>query len=168
MAKWCPEKQNYALYLDCKECEDKTCESTEDKGLDLKSRLLSACPFPQVFDDLDVNKRPKSEIGYFRADHDGYRWWNTVWPAYHKEHETPELIAEFDMVYEAFTESFPTFTDMKDYCFENAEPTGNPTEFNAYLELEHGWYWLRLITRPRDYNLYLHCYSKRNDTAIIS
>lgn len=159
MAKWCPDKQNYALYSDCKECEDRTCERAEEKTLDLKSLLVCTCPFPQVFDDLDVNKRPKAEIGYFRADHDGSHWWNTVWPAYHKELETPELIDEFNTVYETFIETFPTLSDMKDYCLEYAEPTEDPTEFNAYLELKHGWYWLRLITR-RDYNLYLHCYSK--------
>ena len=27
MAIFCPEKQNYALYLDCEECETKTCEA---------------------------------------------------------------------------------------------------------------------------------------------
>lgn len=27
MAKYCPQKQNYALYPDCLECEEKTCES---------------------------------------------------------------------------------------------------------------------------------------------
>ena len=37
---------------------------------------------------------------------------------------------------------------------------GDPTEGNAYLELEHGRYWLRLITRKGDYNLYLHVLSK--------
>ena len=41
-----------------------------------------------------------------------------------------------------------------------AEKTGDPTEGNAYLELEHGRYWLRMITRKGDYNLYLHVLSK--------
>lgn len=27
MAKYCPEKQNYAVYLDCKECEQQLCDS---------------------------------------------------------------------------------------------------------------------------------------------
>ena len=27
MAKYCPEKQNYALYLDCQECESHMCEA---------------------------------------------------------------------------------------------------------------------------------------------
>ena len=26
MRKWCPEKQGYALYLDCLECDDYVCE----------------------------------------------------------------------------------------------------------------------------------------------
>ena len=36
---------------------------------------------------------------------------------------------------------------------------GDPTEGNAYLEMEHGCYWLRMITRKGDYNLYLHVLS---------
>jgi hypothetical protein len=27
MATWCPGKHNFALYLDCKECEDRICEA---------------------------------------------------------------------------------------------------------------------------------------------
>ena len=40
---------------------------------------------------------------------------------------------------------------------------------NAYYVGVYGCYWLRMITRRRDYNLYLHCYSKaameRSDNA---
>lgn len=30
MARWCPEKQNFALYPDCGECEDRVCDAFWD------------------------------------------------------------------------------------------------------------------------------------------
>ena len=60
----------------------------------------------------------------------------------------------------AFKKAFPDLEAVRDYVEHDAEKTGDPTEGNAYLELEHGRYWLRLITRKGDYNLYLHVLSK--------
>ena len=56
-------------------------------------KLLKAeCSFSEVFQDteriegsfLDV---PRRKIGHIRADHDGYRWWNTVWPTHQDRSE---------------------------------------------------------------------------------
>lgn len=129
--------------------------------MDLKEMLSKTCPFPQVFDRKDRARanRPESELAYFRCDYDGYRWWNTVWHI-HPELETPELVKEFDGVYKAFTEAFPTLQDLTRYCMKELSPTSDPTEYNGFLDLEFGRYWLRMITRKGDYNLYLHCYSK--------
>lgn len=41
-----------------------------------------------------------------------------------------------------------------------AQPTSEPTEFNLYSETAHFYIWLRLITRHRDYNAYVHYYLK--------
>jgi hypothetical protein len=108
---------------------------------------------------VDDTGRPKSELAYFRCDNDGYRWWNTVWHI-HPELETPGLVKEFDGVYEAFTEAFPTLQEMTRFCMSKLDPLSDSTEYDAFLELEHGNYWLRMITRKGDYNLYLHCYAK--------
>ena len=35
-----------------------------------------------------------------------------------------------------------------------------PTEFNLYSETAHFYIWLRLVTRHRDYNAYVHYYLK--------
>ena len=122
-------------------------------------KLSNENPCPQAWQDKGENGYPRSELGYFRCDYDGYRWWNTVWPI-NSSLGTPELITEFDSVYDAFLKAFPTREAMRKYCLAHAEPTSEGTEFNAYLTMEHGFYWLRMITRKGDYNLYLHCISK--------
>jgi len=122
-------------------------------------KLTKENPCPKAWEDKGENGYPKSELGYFRCDYDGYKWWNTVWPI-NRSLGTPELIAEFDSVYDAFLKAFPTREAMRKYCMEHAEPTTEATEFNAYLTMEYGFYWLRMITRKGDYNLYLHCISK--------
>ena len=45
-------------------------------------------------------------------------------------------------------------------CQLYAAPTGEPTEFNLYGESPTFCLWLRLITREKDYNLYVHFYDK--------
>ena len=126
----------------------------------IKSHLKKACPFTHVYDDKGPDGRPASEIGYIRADFDGYRWWSSSW-AVHPDLETPQILREFDAVCKAFFEAFPSLEALKEYCEKKTAQTPDPTEFNAYLNLEYGYYWLRMITREKDYNLYLRCY-KRN------
>ena len=122
-------------------------------------RLSRINPCPEAWQDKGENGYPRSELGYFRCDYDGYRWWNTVWPV-NGGLATPELTREFDSVYDGFLKAFPTREKMVRYCREHAEATSDATEFNAYLTMEHGFYWLRMIDRKGDYNLYLHCISK--------
>lgn len=124
----------------------------------MKEKLTKNNPYPQVWQNMD-GRNPSGEMGYIRADNDGFKWWSKAFPI-HKELETKELIAELDSVFEAFTAEFPTMDELADFCLEKAEPTSDPDEFNAYLELEYGFYWFRMITRTHDYNLYLHCISK--------
>lgn len=125
----------------------------------LRDLLRTSNPCPQAWEDVDETGRPRAEVGYIRADHDRYRWWNTVWPV-HRELTTTEIAAEIDSVYDAFIREFPDLTAVSRFCREQAESTSCDTEFNAYLEMPLAFYWLRLITRQGDYNLYLHCVSK--------
>lgn len=122
-------------------------------------KLTKVNPCPEAWQDKGDNGYPRSELGYFRCDYDGYRWWNTVWPV-NRDLETPELVKEFDTLYDSFLKAFPSREAMSIFCRAHAEPTTDATEFNAYVELEHGFYWLRMITRKGDYNLYLHCLSR--------
>ena len=128
--------------------------------IDLRKKIKKACPFTHIFENKGQNGRPKNELAYFRCDYDGYRWWNTVWQV-NKSLEDPELIEEFDSVLNSFYKAFPSRTEMERFCMQSLTPTSDPTEYNAYLDLGGpGYYWLRMITRKGDYNLYLHCYCK--------
>ena len=48
---------------------------------------------------------------------------------------------------------------MRRFC-RYAQPTNEATEFNLYSETDHLYIWIRLITRFRDYNVYVHYYDK--------
>lgn len=70
----------------------------------------------------------------------------------------PELVAEIQNSMEALLK-MPEFMNLRTFrrtaklC---AEPTSEPTEFNLYGESKLLICGLRLITRDKDYNLYVH------------
>lgn len=131
----------------------------EDEGALLKRQLTVTCPFKEAWEEKGEERYPKSELCYIRAYYNGSQWWSSVFPV-HWELKTPELTKEADELYDAFKKAFPDLEAVRDYVEHDAEKTGDLTEGNAYLELEHGRYWLRLISRKGDYNLYLHVLSK--------
>ena len=126
----------------------------------MKDKLLTKCSFSNAWETREGDRYPKSELGYIRAYIKDGRWWNTFFPV-HWELNTPELVEEFKQVYAEFKKDFPTLGSVIRYVEHEAETMDNdPDEGNAYLELQHGLYWLRMITRKGDYNLYLTCLSR--------
>ena len=122
--------------------------------------LTKEDPCPEVWKDRSNHGYPESELGYFRCDHDGYKWWNTVWPL-NDLVQSPELIEEFDRFKEQLLSSFPDLKALTSFCRSYADPASNSdTEFNMYASLDYGFYWIRMITRKGDYNMYIHCISK--------
>lgn len=135
---------------------------------DILSKLMTVCPFPEVFTDMvkqpnSVLAYPRRKIGHIRADHNGWRWWNTIWPV-NDELATPEMKREIDEVYDALTSAnvFPDLDELVRYCENHPEAKANhsETEYNFYLSGDLCNYWIRLITRRKDYNLYLSFYAK--------
>ena len=132
-------------------------------------RLKTECPFPQAFEDLERGEDgftdvPRRKIGHIRADYDGYRWWNTVWSC-HPALATAEITAEIDQTYEALIakdalKDLPTLTR---FCEAHPEACVDPQsrqEYHFYLEGTHCNFWIRLITRKWDYNMYLNAFAK--------
>lgn len=106
----------------------------------------------------------KNKIMHFRADYDGYRWHNTVWPYYDRKCPI-EHAKEIDEVYDRLIadNAFKDLSELKKFCFSHpeAEAKGSALqEFNFYYEGKYCLYWLRAITRNGDYNLYLNAYKK--------
>ena len=137
---------------------------------EILKKLSPECPFPSVFSDTvkaegSVISYPRSKIGHIRADHDGWRWWNTVWTC-HDELATPEMKREIDATYEALTarDAFCDLPTLTRFCelHPDACVGDSRTEYNFYLVGRLCNYLIRLITRKRDYNMYLNTYSKEN------
>ena len=131
------------------------------------SRLLRDCNFQRVFSGskktLPLNSvlYPASLIAYSRSDYDGYQWW-TTWFHGQEEKALPEVAYEMDAFMDALfaLPELKTLRSMKRTCKLYAEPTAEQTEYNLYSETEHLYIWLRLITRERDYNLYVYFYDR--------
>ena len=126
--------------------------------------LKVECPFPEIFEDR-VSQNGISEyrrkIGHIRADYDDYRWWSTIWPL-HKELSTPETSKEIDELYQQLTskDAFATLSEMTDFCHDHPQAAVDRTEYNFYYEGEYCLFWIRCIIRKKDYNLYIHAFTK--------
>lgn len=136
------------------------------------SQLLIKCPFPEVFEDTETIEgcsfpEPRRKIGHIRADYDGWRWYNTVWPC-HRVLATQEVCKEIDRVYDALTapDALKDLTTLRKFCGEHIDACiakENEDEFSFYYVGELCAFWIRLITRKGDYNMYLNAYIKEEN-----
>lgn len=127
--------------------------------------LTPLCSFKNIFQNNlkksgSAMNRPSNEVAYSRSDYDGYKWW-TTWNNCQKRKPEPALVEEIDQFQKALFE-MPDFKNLAamSRLSNVSEQTGDSTEFNLYSETEHFYIWLRMITRPKDYNLYVHYYLK--------
>ena len=110
---------------------------------------------------------PRRKIGHIRADYDNYRWWNTAWPC-HQELTTPSITAEIDRTYTALT-AYDALRDLNALRpFSQSHPeagvgSGWSGEFHLRLLGETCDFWVRLITRGKDDQLYLNAHAKAVD-----
>ena len=126
--------------------------------------LKVECPFPEVFEDRVSQNgifEYRRKIGHIRADYDDYRWWNTIWPL-HKELSTPDISKEIDELYMRLIskDAFATLSEMTDFCHDHPQAAVDRTEYNFYYEGEYCLFWIRCITRKKDYNLYINAFTK--------
>ena len=136
------------------------------------SRLLTECPFSEVFEDMETVEGcsfpvPRRKIGHMRADYDGWRWYDTVWPC-HKALATPDVCTEIDCVYDALTapDALKDLAALRKFCADHMDACISKEygdEFSFYYVGERCNFWIRLITRKGDYNMYLNAYTKEND-----
>ena len=133
--------------------------------------LVPVCAFEHIFSGpkkqfpLSSVERPVSEVAYSRSDYDGHKWWRTWFHSGSEQLKGP-LAKEIDQFSDALMElpQFKTLHSMAELCRSCAQPTASPTDFNLYSETEHFYIWLQLVTRERDYNLYVHFYMKSQTT----
>lgn len=108
------------------------------------------------------------KIFHIRADYDGYRWWNSIWPC-NKELATLQVRREADLVYDRLIadDAFQDLTALREFCrkYPEAAVHGSKDEYNFYFDGELCVYWLRCITRRKDYNLYLYVFAKEDENG---
>ncbi|MBQ9648185.1 MAG: hypothetical protein IJV43_07505 [Oscillospiraceae bacterium] len=137
---------------------------------EILKQLSVECPFPETFEDTEPTddgippERPRRKIMHFRADHDGWRWYNTIWLC-HDDLATVEMKREIDATYDALIaeDALADLPVLRAFCHTHPEARANENatdEYNFYLRGTLCDYWLRLITRERDYNMYLSAYAR--------
>lgn len=125
--------------------------------------LQPSCSFRDAYDGplkkspFSSAKIPEREIAYSRNDYSNGHWF-TTWFHCAPVLTDPELVSEVQNSMDALLKMpelmhLRAFRRMAKLC---AEQTEDPTEFNLYGETKHFDLWLRLITREKDYNLYVH------------
>ena len=104
---------------------------------------------------------PESKLVHSRSDYDGRKWW-TTWHPCHSGRLPGEIVREIDEFQDSLMalSEFKDLSALQELCRRYASPTSDPTEFNLYAQTIYLNIWVRLITRFKDYNLYVNFYKK--------
>lgn len=129
--------------------------------------LVSNCAFEHIFAEpkkrfpLSDVDHPVSEVAYSRSFYDGRQWFRTWFQSGEDKLES-RLRKEIDQFSDDLLAmpEFKTLRAMERMCLSCAQRTASPTDFNLFSETEHFCIWLQMVTRERDYNLYVHFYQK--------
>lgn len=128
--------------------------------------LKSICTFTEtlqdcgpVKDSLSTVQRPKTEVGYYRADFDGHRWW-TQYFTINDALRTESLVSESDGVWENLLNGFSTLSDLSRFCMEGNARRISDVEYECYVDGKLANYWIRFITLEKSYNIYCHILTK--------
>ena len=90
----------------------------------------------------------------------------TVWPC-HRALATPEVCTEIDRVYDALIalDALKDLAALRKFCADHMDACISKEyedEFSFYYVGERCNFWIRLITRKGDYNMYLNAYAKES------
>ena len=128
--------------------------------------MQGQCDFPEVFaetapveDPLDFREYPAAEIGYVRADYSGYRWYGQYFPC-RNELRTDEFNRESQELYAGIVTRFGDLKMLREFCLPHPEAKTGTDEYGFYVNGKAADYQVKLIIREKDYNLYLHGFSK--------
>lgn len=129
--------------------------------------LVPTCTFEHIFSGpkkrfpLSSVEHPVSEAAYSRSYYNGRKWFRT-WFQSDEDKLESHLCKEIDLFSDALLAmpELKTLRAMERMCRSCAQRTTSPTDFNLFSETEHFCIWLQMVTRERDYNLYVHFYQK--------
>lgn len=113
-------------------------------------------------DDYAFSDRPEQKIGHIRADNDNYRWWTTYFPADAKKCKTPAVAKEANHLASIIFKLFPKYNDFVRFCEKHPEARLESSDdtYSFFVNGQEANYWIRCITRFRDYNVYINIFAK--------
>lgn len=128
--------------------------------------LKEKCDFEDVFehigevaDSLSGLEKPLAEIGYVRADYDGKQWWGNYFPT-RNALRTNFYDKESQEIYSYLTTKFYNLEQLRLFYEKHPSAETATTEYCFYINGDIADYRVRLITREKDYNIYLYAYAK--------
>jgi len=132
-------------------------------------QLKTVCPFPEVFEDLDTadgpdRNLPRRKIGHIQAKYDGGRWRSTAHFC-HAELTTMKMRHEIGTTYDALTaeDALYDLNALCRFCWAHPEAWSSEASdeaYSFYLVGDACDFWVWLVTRETDYNMYLSAYAK--------
>lgn len=128
-------------------------------------KVMPERPFPYYGAALKKGGYPSNEVCYCRADHNGYRWFNTWFRIYGTKQDTKEMDAVYNEIYNNIENLHMLRLYMDTHC--TPVKKGNPSEktyrWNGFLSGEFFDYYFRFSLLRGDYNLYMHVFEKRGE-----
>lgn len=129
---------------------------------DFLDKVTAKRPFPDYWAGLKTD-HPSNEVGYCRADHDGYNWHNT----WFRINGTKEDTAEMNVVYDEVYENILNLKMLRLYVEAHCSPIDGgrysleTREWNGFLSGKTFDYFFHFILRTGDYNMYMYVLEKR-------
>lgn len=130
-------------------------------------KLKTTCNFESVLKTTLDGTTPKSgieqplnKVGYIRGDYDGHRWWCQYFAC--NEHlKTVSVKAEIDKVGAYLIEDLlkDGLSAIYKLCAAHPEARSDDREYNFFMNGDKCNYWIKLINRYKDYNIYVHIFS---------
>lgn len=111
--------------------------------------------FPDYWENTEKRKHPANEIGFCRADHDGYRWWSK----WFKVNGKADIPSEIDAIFDEIQDNIKNLYILSEFSRVHCTHLSND-ESSGFLKGEQYDYWFHFILRKGDYNMYMHVLEK--------
>lgn len=129
--------------------------------------LKTTCNFRSILEtkNLKINsiscmEQPICKVGHIRGDYDGCRWWCQYF-ACHEHLKTARVKAEIDRVGAYLIEDLlkDGLSAVCELCKAHPEAKIGENEYKFFMNGSECNYLIKLITRSKDYNIYVHIFA---------
>lgn len=128
--------------------------------------MKETCNFLDVFehcseapDSLSSGEWPNAQIGHIRAYWNQNGWHGSYFPCRGKLW-TEAFNRESQDIYRCLVTQLDNLERLRKFCEEHPSSCVCEDEYNFFMNGQEADYWIRFITREKDYNLYLKGFAK--------